>query len=146
MTETHKLKKEAVLFSRYLVGEDIPDDLVKRYIDANLILYSGKQPVDESAVLRFAVQFPISIAFLDGASAFKMKGGLLRGKILILISILEADTRYTRYFIPSEAPIPIFLAKGLFLGITGILRFQPNGQISASFYTSGRSITIAERG
>lgn len=120
--DSENLEKEAVLFSRYLVGEVIPDDLVKRYIDANLILYSGKHPVEETAVLRFAVRFPSSIPFLDGASAFKMKGSLLRGKILILISILEADTRYTQYFIPPEVPIPLFLLKGFLLGVTGVLK------------------------
>lgn len=121
-TDPSDLEKECLVFTRYLTGAAPSAEVVERYSRASEFLFSETLSGEELSVLKFAVRNPWSLGFLDAGSAFFMKNNILRGKILALVSILEAHPGYTRFFIPGSASRAGFLLKGCVLGASSILK------------------------
>lgn len=92
--------RECLLITRYLVGENPSDELKERFRSGNgLLLSSGNFRSDE-AVVSFMISHPWSLPYLDAASALVRPTGLLRSKILLMVSLLETHPGFTRFFFP----------------------------------------------
>ncbi len=118
--DSGKLQSEARIFSRYLVGQDPPDELIDRYQKASRALFT--EPVDgrDRAVVQFVDRHPWSLSFLDAASGLLRPNGLLRGKILTMGAILETSPQLADEFLPRHAhPVPLVLRLGI-LGLVAV--------------------------
>ena len=80
-----ELRTEAIVFGRYLVGEEPAEELVERYCRANEKLFPGA----DDAVVAFARQHPWSVAMLDAGAGIADAGSLLRKKLLVMTAIVE---------------------------------------------------------
>jgi len=100
---SRKLRTEARLFSRYLVGRDPSDELIGRYEKANRVLFT--EPIEErdAALVAFVHRHPWSVSLLDAASGLMRPNGMLRGKILTMGAILEASPEFADQFLPRHA-------------------------------------------
>lgn len=80
------LRTEAIVFGRYLVGEDPPAELVERYCRANAKLFPGA----DDTVVAYARQHPWTVPMLDAAAGITEGGtSLLRKKLLVMTAIVE---------------------------------------------------------
>ena len=87
------LRTEAIAFSRYLVGEDPPDELVERYCQANTERLREPVSARDRAVLDFVHRHPWAIPMLD--ARFALGGSsLLRKKLLVMMAILETSPAF----------------------------------------------------
>ncbi|HLL23485.1 MAG TPA: hypothetical protein VK427_15215 [Kofleriaceae bacterium] len=80
------LRIEAVIFGRYLTGQDPAPALVERYCQASHTLFAAAP--DEPA-LAFARQHPWAIPMLDAAAGIRGADSLLRKKLLVMTAIVE---------------------------------------------------------
>jgi len=87
------LRTEAVLFSRYLIGADPPEELVARYAEANAILFGEAPSGFDRKLLAFACAHPWAIALFD-ASTGGSPGSRFRRKLLVMMAILETTPRF----------------------------------------------------
>jgi hypothetical protein len=91
--------------SRYLVGQEPPADIVKRYVEANALLLADTVQRPELAVIDFVRRHPRSVAYLDAAAALIRPRSLLRKKLLLLLALLEASPQFTEFFLPVEQSV-----------------------------------------
>lgn len=118
--DSQQVRAEALVFSRYLVGQDPPDELIDRYQKASRALFT--EPVDgrDRAVVEFVGRHPWSLSFLDAASGLLKPNGLLRGKILTMGAILETSPDLADEFMPLDAhPVVLVLRLGI-LGLVAV--------------------------
>jgi len=64
MTREDILKKEAQLFSRYLIDAEPPDEMIQRYIEANHKLGIDIEQDGDARIMNFARRNPWSIFLL----------------------------------------------------------------------------------
>src|SRR5687767_12542433 len=85
-----ELRREAVIFTRYLVQTDPSETLIARYCEANRELFAGETPSDDdAAVLDLARRHPWTIAGLDARAGLLRPASLLRKKLLVMLAIVE---------------------------------------------------------
>jgi hypothetical protein len=107
--EDYILKREAYIYSRYLLGSNPSEELAERYIRANRALGTDHiLPVD-TRVLEFARSHQWSIPLLDAGAGLLQPEALLRKKIYIMAAILETSPDHAREFLP-QVLSPILLA------------------------------------
>ncbi len=94
------LRQECRLFARYLVGEEISEQLIDRYIQACERLFPKAR---RSKLERLANQRPMLLPLLDAGAGFLAKDDSLRTKLLVLSAILEASPVYTHKFLPERS-------------------------------------------
>lgn len=104
------MQREAALFANYLIGERIPADLSERYAEACKTLLPREK---NNRVMRFAMRNPWSIGLLDAGCGLVDRDNMLRARLLVMASVLEANTRFTDHFLPSRRGG----ARGIFLVI-----------------------------
>ena len=121
--KTGTLAHECRVITRYLLGQEPPQDLIQRYIEANSILFTGETSRSDLAVVAFVQRNPWSLPFIDAASALFRPNSLLRNKILVMIAILEATPQFADVFIPEPFSIPQFVWRMAGYGISSMAKF-----------------------
>src|SRR5687768_13460011 len=95
--------REAVVFARYLLDREPPEDLINRYVAASEQVFPSEPSGGDAALLAFVARNPAALPYVDAAAGFLRPGSLLRKKILLMAAILEASVRYSTEFL---APPP----------------------------------------
>jgi len=106
------LSAECLVFTRYLIDQAPPKELVDRYIAASRVLVPEEESGKQGAELRFVRRHPLALPFLDAAAGILKRKSLLRRKLLLMTAILEATPAYAGFFL-SEPSHPFVLACGL---------------------------------
>jgi hypothetical protein len=95
------LRKEARVFSRYLIGKEPSNLSVQLYIKALQKLDIPMSPRDQRK-LSFILRFPFFISMIDGALAMVNPEHPIRKKLYVMSSILESDPACNNYFLPKD--------------------------------------------
>jgi hypothetical protein len=102
---------EADLFVRYLTGAPASPEIAGRYGRACSILFTEPAPPEDERLVTFALRHPSLVPCLDAAAALVRPGSLLRRKILVMASILEATPQGAKMFLPrARSPVGTILA------------------------------------
>jgi hypothetical protein len=94
------LIQEGMIFSRYLIGKIPSHDLLCRYADAHSFVLITQTLSREDPLLKTVVRIPCLLPYLDAAAGVFSPHALLRKKLLLMLSILEACPDYTVFFSP----------------------------------------------
>ncbi len=115
------LRREAEIFSKYLVGEVAPERFLSRYEAAHeKISFSSATKLDRQ-ILGLVTKVSLLLPFLDAACGVSMPGALIRRKLLLMAAILEASPRYAPYFLPESQSFPRLMLSLFRLGVfTGL--------------------------
>lgn len=96
------LKEEAMIFGKYLLSGEIPDE-------KSMALYEQAHeqkriaiPEDEERLFEFALRNQWALGAIDGALAFKNPDHVIRRKLLVMSAVLECRPQYAGLFIPKE--------------------------------------------
>ncbi len=116
------LEAEARVFSRYLVGQDPPGELIDRYEKANRALFTEPVDLRDRALVAFVGRHPWSVSLLDAASGLLRPNGLLRGKVLTMAAILETSPEFADEFLPRRAHPAALLLRLFTLGFVAVAR------------------------
>jgi hypothetical protein len=126
------LKAEARLFARYLLGRTPPQELLDRYVEASHVLFDAPPDPADAALRRFVRRHPWSTGFLDAAAALLRPAGQFRGRLLVMVAILETSPLYAEEFLPrpsSAALLPLRLAaagtRAVARALVGLLLYIP---------------------
>jgi hypothetical protein len=87
------LAAECEVFTRYLIDRQAPADVVSAYLRAHVVSAvgaSGSPRALDHAVMRVARLGPRFARVTDAFAALFVRGGLLRRKLVLLVSILES--------------------------------------------------------
>ena len=116
------LLDEALLFSRYLAGREAEPEIIDRYARGCQTLFTDEPNPPEAAVLAFVHRYGWSLPFLDAACSLVSPDSLLRGRLLLMLSILETTPRHAGLFMAKPRGRVIFLF--LFVGrcLTALLK------------------------
>jgi hypothetical protein len=121
---TDALIQECRVITQYLLGQEPPQDLINRYIEANSIHFTGETSHTDLAIVAFVRRNPWSLPFLDAVSGFFRPNSLLRKKILLMIAILEAAPQFAVFFLPERFSIPRFLWRMSGYGLSSAVKFM----------------------
>ncbi len=95
------LRKEGLIVSRYLTKSDPPEELVALYCTANQVLFLSTHNKDPDRYhLHLILQYPFLLPFIDAFSSIFRPRGLIRKKILVMLSILETSPEFSELFRP----------------------------------------------
>lgn len=92
------LVDEALIFSRYLSGREADPEVIDRYTRACAMLLPEETGHAEMAVLIFARRHGWSLPFLDAATSLVSPDSILRGRLVLMLSILETTPRHAGLF------------------------------------------------
>jgi len=93
------LAREAVRFSRHLVGS-VPTELIlQRYVHAATVLFGG----ETSPALEFTRRHPWALPWLDAACGLRRPEDPLRKHLLVMTAILETTPDYADELLPRHA-------------------------------------------
>lgn len=108
------LVNEARAFSRYLLDQDPPPEIIARYIAANRTLFSEVSDDSDRELLEFVRRHEWTIPFVDAIVGLLRPNALLRRKILVTAAILEASPHFVNTFLPrSSSPLAFVLELGM---------------------------------
>ena len=93
------LRDEARAYGRYLVGSELDEPLVARYVAAHKTLLGEPASLREQSVVEFTHRHPWSLSLVDAAAGLLRPGTLLRKKLLLLTAVLETTTRFAPAFL-----------------------------------------------
>jgi hypothetical protein len=116
------LEAEARLFGHYLLGRTPPDELIRRYADANRVLFVAAPSPRDVVAVAFVHRHPWSVSLLDAAAGLLDPGGLLRSKILLMAAILEASPSFAAEFLPRSPGTVALVARLAVLGALAVAR------------------------
>jgi hypothetical protein len=100
---TEALRSEAILFGRYLVGRDLSEELIERYVRANETL--GLSTVADP-VIEHARRHPWSLAMLDASAGVLGGDSLLRKKLLVMTALVETTPELVDRTEPTSVSLP----------------------------------------
>jgi hypothetical protein len=98
-------------FSRYLAGREAPPDVLERYAAALERLPLEPRHAADAALLRFVRRNAWSLPPLDAAVAFARRDSVLRGRLLLMLALLEATVELADDFLPRAHARPFALAR-----------------------------------
>ena len=84
----NELEREARIITNYLVGKPCTEELVQRYVEANLKQSINIAP-EEEKLWRKAVRGPYWMAFIDSGLAFVRPKSQIRRKIFVMMAKWE---------------------------------------------------------
>lgn len=116
-TQHHILRQEAHFYGYYLITRKPDEDFVERYVDANVKLGLNTVSGHDVRIVHYSLTHPWSIPFLDAATGILMPESLLRKKIYTMAAILEASTKYTEFFLPSNLSLSALIGQLLSNGL-----------------------------
>jgi len=88
------LKKEADVFSAYLISDLTPDPVKARYV-------ATTQFLEPDLLSSVAIRAPWLLGFMDAGTALVRREHPLRKKLLVMTAILEADKTHAAHFLAS---------------------------------------------
>lgn len=92
------LYQEGTLLVRYLARREPVPELLDRYAHAcDQIFGSDLEPADE-ALVTYVRRHPRSLPFLDAAAGILNPHAVLRGKVLLMLALLETTPEYVDLF------------------------------------------------
>jgi hypothetical protein len=116
------LRTEAILFSRYLVGADPPEELITRYAEADAILFEAPASAADRKILAFARAHPWSIALFDARTCVS-PGSRFRRKLLVMMAILETTPRFVAQTSPAPAGLGALVVRAGAAGVATLASF-----------------------
>jgi len=122
MGNNDTLDAEARRIGRYLVGGDLPDEMIERYREANRCLFPDTPSPEDGALLDFVRRQAWSLPLLESALGLIRPEALLRRKLVVLMAILETEPRFAGHF---EAVAPgrtYAVLRLLGLGISSVFK------------------------
>lgn len=111
------LAAEAAVFCQYLVGRAPQRAWVDRYVAACRVHFTAPPSARDAALLSFCVRHPRAVPLLDAAAGLLAGDGLLRRKILLMASLLEATPECAPAFVPRPTSAPGFVARATGLAL-----------------------------
>ncbi|HEX9757602.1 MAG TPA: hypothetical protein VGB26_07345 [Nitrospiria bacterium] len=108
VNDNPKLVVECRVITHYLVFDVPSSEIIQRYIHGHSFLLEGSHSEKDLALTDFVCRFSWSISYLDAWCGLFQPNSLLRKKILLMISILEASPCYTSFFIGEAVSLPGF--------------------------------------
>jgi len=121
MKNTHSKEEfEAIIFTKYLIGERADKKTKELYIRA---LDNSPTILDknDTAILSFLTKHPSTLGFLDAGLAVIKPHSEVRRRLYLIFAILESTPLYWKYFIPIQRR-PIYLFIVIAVGIRSIYR------------------------
>jgi hypothetical protein len=100
---------EAAAFSRYLVGDVAPSELLERYETGCRTLFTDAPDAEDAALLDFARRHGWSVPYLDAAVALRRPHATLRARLLLMAAVLETSPRYADRFLPVDTAALAFV-------------------------------------
>jgi hypothetical protein len=125
MTETVSLdlEREAKIFGRYLIGEEISETAIRLYLEAHKI-NSFTPDEKEIRLLKLINWQPGLIGMIDGGLALQKKNSTIRKKIFFMLAIMETLPEYYHYyFFPDPVSAKNFL-EFIISGVRGVIRMS----------------------
>lgn len=98
MTDERALRREAITYSRYLIGAEPSTELITRYGHA----LAARLPESPDRVMRATLAMPVLLGPLDAGAALIRPHHQLRQRLLLLTAILEASPDHCRAFLPRD--------------------------------------------
>lgn len=115
------LEREAEIFGRYLIGEEISETAIRLYLEAhktNSFVLDEK----ETRLLRLIYRHPGLTGVIDGGFALQKKDSTIRKKVFFMLAILETFPEYSRHYLfPQPASVKNIFEFFIF-GVRGVLR------------------------
>ena len=102
MKNSLELFNEAKLIGKYLIGEEIHDNLCHDYVKAIIIKNEAEDKTQ--SFLDKSLKSSWKLKFYDAAYAFSKNETTLRRKIFIMLAILESSHYYHDKFLEKEKP------------------------------------------
>lgn len=126
MNPVNELKQEARIITNYLVGKPCTEELIQRYVEANIKLAIQIIP-EEEKLWRNALRGAYWMSFIDSGLALVRPKSQIRRKIFVMLAILEASVEYCDDFLPhtrNKAQVFFLLAlegiKAVFFALFGL--------------------------
>lgn len=105
-TNNTLLIKEALVFTRYLIGEKADEHSIGLYINAHNKLLIDLSP-KETKRLKFLLRNPSFIGMADSALALTASESGIRKKLYLMFAILESSPAFSKHFLPKENNSPV---------------------------------------
>lgn len=96
------IKEEAVLFGKYLLSGETPDEKSIALYEAAHAYKKLDVTATEQKLFSFAVRNRWALGAIDGALAFKNPQHIIRRKLLVMSAVLESRPRYAELFLPKQ--------------------------------------------
>ncbi len=115
------LEREARIFSRYLVGEDVSEGPLSLYKRAH---GTDEFPLDhaEERLLRLIYRHPRLLGIVDGGLAVARRESTIRKKLFYMLGILEATPEFADHYLFPARPRLRGLPTLVLFGSRGVAR------------------------
>ena len=127
MNQINELEREARIITNYLIGKPCTDELVNRYVQANIKQGIQLDP-EEEKLWKFAMKGVYWLSGIDSGLALVQPKSQIRRKIFVMLAILEASVDYCDDFLPqtkSKVQVLFLLAvqgiKAVFFATIGLI-------------------------
>lgn len=94
-------KKEAEVFSRYIIGREADEQSINLYIMAQQKLDIPISP-RQASKLKFTLRHPSTLPAIDGALAMVNPEHAIRRKLYTMFSVLESSPAFCDKFLPQQ--------------------------------------------
>lgn len=128
-----KIRREAEIFGKYIIGKKINDIAIERYI-------LGLEKLDitnSNAIIEQIIKYPFLLPYYDAGMAILNKKHLLQRKLLLMFSILETMPDYHKYFLAKKRSF-FYLITIFFIGVVAVFKTFI-GIIILKFFTYSKS-------
>lgn len=115
------LEREAKIFGRYLIGEEIGEAAIHLYREAHR---TNPFELDEKEVrlLKIIYRRPGFTGLIDGGLALQKKDSTIRKKIFFMLAILETFPDYARHYLFPEPASASNVFEFFLFGVRGVFR------------------------
>lgn len=120
MSSPADIKREANVFSRYLIGENISDSLVSRY-EAAIVYADAELSPQDKKLMKLCLRRPWLTGFVDGGLSILNPLSDLRRRIYIMFAVLETSPKYAHHFLPQHHS-PFYLVVLTLVGLRALFR------------------------
>ena len=110
-----RLRDEARVFSRYLIGRDAPQTVVERYLRID----AGPSSEPE---LEWVRRCPFLLPFVDAGAGVLRPDSIVRIKLLRLTAVLEADTTNADFFLKDPPGAPALILGAAWRTALGVMK------------------------
>jgi hypothetical protein len=120
-TAYRDLEREARIFGRYLIGEEICEAAICLYLEAHKsnAFASDKR---EARLLKLIDRYPSLTGMIDGGLALQKRNSTIRKKIFFMLAILETFPEYSHYYLFPAPPSVKFFLDFFISGVRGVIR------------------------
>lgn len=115
---------EGRLLGRYLAGSEVPVELLRRYAESVERLPLEPRTDSDAALLRFVRRHPWSLPLLDGAVGVARRDSALRGRLLLMLALLEASVEFAGDFLPRPRSWPVAVARVVAAAAVGVVKIS----------------------